>query len=81
MKRPTIREKVPAYLRPFVAEQDASLYTPIDHAAWRYIMRVSKSFFAQHAHQKYLDGLVDTGIETDHIPLIEEMDQKLERFG
>lgn len=81
MKRPNIREKVPDYLRPFIAEQDPSLYTAIDHASWRYIMRVSKSFFAEHAHQKYLDGLVETGIETESIPSIEEMDRRLERFG
>lgn len=81
MKRPTIKEKVPNYLRPFVAEQDPSLYSAIDHAGWRYIMRVSKSFFGRHAHQKYLDGLRETGISTERIPLIEEMDQKLEQFG
>ncbi|MBI3543263.1 MAG: aromatic amino acid hydroxylase [Deltaproteobacteria bacterium] len=81
MKRPTIKEKVPAYLHPFVAEQNGSLYTPIDQAGWRYIMRVSRAFFAEHAHQKYLDGLDETGISIEHIPLIDEMDEKLERFG
>src|SRR5579871_4618289 len=64
MRRPSIREKVPPYLHPYIAEQDPSLYTPIDHAGWRYIMRVSKAFFAKHAHQKYLDGLTETGIGT-----------------
>lgn len=81
MRRPSIKEKVPLYLHPYIAEQDPSLYTPIDHAGWRYIMRVSKAFFAKHAHQKYLDGLAETGIETERIPLIDEMDRKLERFG
>lgn len=81
MKRPSIKEKVPAYLRPFVAEQDPSLYTALDHAGWRYIMRVSKSYFAEHAHQKYLDGLEETGISTERIPLVDEVDRKLERFG
>ncbi len=81
MRRPTVKEKVPDYLHPFIAEQDASLYTPIDHASWRYIMRVSKAFFAQHAHQKYVDGLIETGVSTDRIPLIEEIDAQLEQFG
>jgi phenylalanine-4-hydroxylase len=72
---------LPDYLRPFVAKQDPSLYTPIDHASWRFILRVSKAFFAKHAHAKYLDGLDETGISTERIPLIEEMDAKLRRFG
>jgi phenylalanine-4-hydroxylase len=74
-------EKIPDHLLPFIAHQDASLYTPIDHASWRYILRVSRSFFAQNAHQKYLDGLRETGISTERIPLIEEMDACLRRFG
>jgi phenylalanine-4-hydroxylase len=81
MKRPTVLEKLPKYLHPFVATQDASLYTAIDHASWRYIMKVSKNFFSTKAHQKYLDGLEDTGISTDRIPLISEMDEKLSLFG
>lgn len=44
-------------------------------------MRVSKAFFAGHAHQKYLDGLVETGISIEKIPLISDMDQKLSAFG
>jgi phenylalanine-4-hydroxylase len=72
---------LPDYLRPFVAKQDPSLYTPIDHASWRFILRVSNAFFAKHAHAKYLDGLEETGISTERIPLIEEMDAKLRRFG
>lgn len=72
---------IPDHLKPFIASQDSSLYTPIDHASWRFILRVSKAFFAKNAHQKYLDGLVETGISTDRIPLIEEMDAKLKRFG
>lgn len=76
-----IQSDLPRHLHPFVAKQDSSLYTPIDHATWRYIMRLSRAFFATHAHQKYLDGLEQTGIPTDRIPLISEMDEKLKRFG
>lgn len=72
---------VPEYLRPFIASQDPSLYTPMDHASWRFILRVSQDFFSKQAHQKYLDGLKETGISTERIPLIEEMDAKLKRFG
>lgn len=74
-------EEIPKHLQPFTTKQDYSLYTPIDHACWRYIMRVSKAFFKKHAHQKYLDGIKETGISTDRIPKIEEMDQSLRKFG
>jgi len=73
--------EIPDHLLPHIVKQDASLYTPMDHASWRFIMRIAKAFFAKHAHQKYLDGLEETGISTERIPLIEEMDQKLREFG
>lgn len=76
-----ITEKIPEYLVQYTSKQDPSLYTAIDHASWRYIMRVSQHFFKDHAHQKYLDGLKETGISTERIPLIEEMDTCLRRFG
>jgi len=76
-----VTEQIPEHLRPFIAEQDPSLYTPIDHASWRYILKVSRGLFTEHAHQKYLDGLRETGISTESIPLVEEMDRCLRRFG
>ncbi len=79
--RTEMLKAVPPHLLPYVAEQDPSLYTAIDHASWRFIMKLSQSFFAQHAHPKYLDGLEETGISTERIPLIQEMDQKLQKFG
>src|ERR1700749_4787397 len=72
---------IPDYLRPHVVEQDPSLYTPIDHASWRFILKLSQSFFKKHAHRKYLDGLRETGISTERIPLISEMSEKLGEFG
>jgi phenylalanine-4-hydroxylase len=72
---------VPEYLKPFIAKQDASLYTPMDHASWRFILRVSRDFFRKHAHAKYQSGLAETGISSERIPLISEMDDKLKRFG
>lgn len=74
-------EFIPDYLKPFIAKQDASLYTPIDHASWRFILRASRNYFKEHAHPKYLSGLEETGISSERIPLIEEMDEKLKRFG
>jgi phenylalanine-4-hydroxylase len=72
---------VPEYLKPFIADQDASLYTPMDHASWRFILRASRDFFAKHAHPKYRTGLQETGISAERIPLISEMDECLKKFG
>ena len=76
-----ILKEIPIYLRPYVAKQDPSLYTPMDHASWRFILKISRAFFAKYAHQKYLDGLSETGISMDRIPLIQEMDERLKRFN
>lgn len=74
-------EEVPDHLKQYVSTQDESLYTAIDHASWRYIMRVSQYFFKDHAHPKYLEGLIETGISTERIPRVSEMDEKLKKFG
>ena len=73
--------QIPEYLRHYIVQQDSSVYTPIDHASWRFILKISKKFFAEHAHQKYLKGLSETGISAERIPLIEEMDHCLAKFG
>ncbi|HVJ65322.1 MAG TPA: aromatic amino acid hydroxylase [Bdellovibrionota bacterium] len=72
---------IPVHLKPYVVAQEPELYTPMDHAAWRFIMKISMAFFAQHAHPKYLDGLKATGISPERIPLLTEMDEKLSQFG
>jgi phenylalanine-4-hydroxylase len=73
--------QIPEHLLEYITEQDPSLYTPEDHAAWRFIMRVSQKFFAQHAHPLYLKGLKATGISTERIPLISEMNTELNKMG
>lgn len=74
-------ERIPQHLQVWTVEQQPELYTPIDHAAWRYIMRISRRFFAQHAHELYLDGLAKMGISQERIPLIEEMDRRMQEIG
>ena len=76
----SVTESIPKHLQAYIAKQDPSLYTWIDHASWRFIMNLSQAFFAKAAHQKYLDGLKETGISTERIPLISEMDECLRRF-
>ncbi len=79
--RHPLTEEIPAHLRRYLSKQDYSLYTPIDQACWRFIMKVGRAFFRTHAHRKYLDGLEETGISAESIPRIEEMDAKLRRFN
>jgi len=73
--------EIPEHLQEYITEQDPSLYTPEDHASWRFIMAVSKKFFTSHAHPLYLKGLEATGISTERIPLISEMDAALRKMG
>jgi phenylalanine-4-hydroxylase len=72
---------LPAYLSKYVVEQDYAAYTPVEQATWRFIMRQSRAFFADHAVDIYLEGLKRTGIPIDRIPKITEMDQRLRDFG
>jgi phenylalanine-4-hydroxylase len=74
-------KEIPEYLQPYIVQQDASLYTWIDQASWRFILKISKNYFKKHAHQKYLDGLRETGISSERIPLISEMSECLAKFG
>ena len=51
---------IPPHLRKFIVEQNYENYTAIDHAVWRFIMRISRVFFEKYAHISYLDGLKKT---------------------
>lgn len=72
---------IPEHLQPYIVDQDLALYTPMDHASWRFILKISKDFLFKHAHKKYCDGLHETGISTEQIPIVAEMDLRLQRFG
>lgn len=73
--------QLPAHLKKYVVDQDYDRYTPLDHATWRYILRQLRAYLGQHAHEFYLRGLEQTGIEIDHIPRITDISAKLEKFG
>lgn len=81
MKNHPLTQSIPPHLAVYITKQDYSLYTPIDQACWRFILKLSQVFFEKHAHQKYLDGLRETGISIERIPLIEEMDKCLKKFN
>ena len=72
---------LPAHLRRFVVAQDYAAYTPRDHAVWRHVLRRLTAHLAGRAHPRYLAGLAATGIGTEAIPSIDEMNLKLARVG
>ena len=72
---------IPKYLKKYTFDQNYDQYTAIDHACWRFIMRINKSYFSKNAHYKYLDGLDKTGITIDKIPNINKMNEKMNQFG
>jgi phenylalanine-4-hydroxylase len=80
-RRPKPIMEIPNHLRAWTVDQRPEFYTAMDHAAWRYILRVSGAFFATAAHEAYLDGLRATGISRERIPLITEMDEAMKRIG
>jgi phenylalanine-4-hydroxylase len=74
-------DTLPAYLKRYCVQQEPDSYTPEDHAAWRFIMRQCRHYFDKHGVAVYLDGLEKTGIRTDRIPRIDEIDEALRKFG
>ena len=72
---------LPKHLRPFVAIQDYSKYTPRDQAVWRFLMYQLAENLRYTAHPLYLQGLKDTGIDIECIPRIEVMNASLEKIG
>lgn len=76
-----IIDSLPEHLRPFVAIQDYGLYTPRDHAVWRFLLHQLRHNLEGVAEHAYFDGLAKTGIGLDAIPRIEEMNTCLSELG
>src|SRR5512143_1699904 len=74
-------QSLPLHLRRHVVPQDYAAYTPRDQAVWRHILRRLVRHLASRAHPSYLHGLEATGIGTEHIPSMDEMNEKLSRIG
>ena len=74
-------KNIPQYLKKYIIKQDYNQYSEIDHACWRFIMRINKAYFSQNAHPKYLEGIKKTGITIDRIPKIENINRQLQKFG
>ncbi len=72
---------LPPHLRRHAVPQDYASYTPRDQAVWRHILRRLVPHLATRAHPAYLRGLEATGIGTERIPSMDEMNEKLSRLG
>ncbi len=75
------RERIPAHLRHLVVEQAYAEYNAVDQAVWRFVLTQIYDTLRHTAHPAYEYGLSETGISTEHIPHIEEMDRCLRRYG
>jgi phenylalanine-4-hydroxylase len=81
MEMNEILEKLPKHLMSLVVDQPYDEYTSRDHAVWRYVMRQNLDYLAKVAHPAYLDGLRKTGISSERIPRLEEMNRILRELG
>ncbi len=74
-------DKLPKYLKCFIAPQNYHLYNAQNQAVWRYVMRMNLKYLKNRAHSSYIKGLEDTGISIESIPSMEEMNEKLSKIG
>ena len=74
------RDNLPQRLLDYVVIQDYSLYSHIDHAIWRYIMKISLPFFMKYAHESYISGLEMIGMPLDQVPKVDEIDNNLDAY-
>ena len=72
---------IPSHLQKYVVEQNYARYTPVDQAVWRYCLRQLKKILSVHGHSSYIDGLEKTGINTEAIPKISDISEKIQKFG
>lgn len=72
---------VPPHLKPFVVEQHYHLYTAIDHAVWRFVIRQNSRALQGRSHEAYLQHFTETGMTLESIPNVERMNIHLEPRG
>lgn len=81
MENNPVIDRLPAHLRRFIKDQDYAAYTAIDHAVWRYVMRVNVDYLSKVAHESYLEGLRKAGLEIEHIAHMYGMNRILQEIG
>lgn len=72
---------IPVHLQPYISQQYYHRYTPIDHAVWRFVMKQNHYFLKEIAHPAYVNGLKDSGIKTESIPKVDDMNTSLAKVG
>ncbi|QCJ41484.1 aromatic amino acid hydroxylase [Bacillus sp. S3] len=75
------KKKIPVHLQPYISKQYYHRYTPIEHAVWRFVMKQNHYFLKDIAHPAYVNGLKDSGIKTESIPKVDDMNESLEKVG
>ena len=73
--------RLPQHLKQFIVPQNYELYSAIDQAVWRYVMRKNMSYLKKIAHNSYIDGLKKAGIGAETIPNIYGMNRILKEIG
>ncbi|MGJ8670809.1 MAG: aromatic amino acid hydroxylase [Oceanococcus sp.] len=81
LKQAELIASLPRHLRQFVRQQSADYYSARDHAAWRFLLHQLAQHLKETAHPVYQEGLKQTGINLEHIPSIDEMNQRLANLG
>ena len=74
-------KKLPEHLKQFIVEQHYELYTPVDHAVWRYVMRQNYSYLKDIAYYPYIPGLEAAGLSIEKIPDLQVMNDALKKIG
>ncbi|HEX7668510.1 MAG TPA: aromatic amino acid hydroxylase [Polyangiaceae bacterium] len=73
--------EIPPHLRKFVVRQNYDEYTEEDQAVWRFVVQQTHARLLNTAHEAYAPGFEGTGISVDRIPRIDEVSERLSRFG
>ena len=81
MNTKQIIDRLPKYLSNYIVEQHYEEYTEQDHAVWRYVMKRNINFLTGTAHESFLQGLLQSGINSERIPRIDAMNAILQRIG
>ncbi len=76
-----IIDRLPKYLSNYIVEQHYEDYTGQDHAVWRYVMKRNINFLTGTAHESFLQGLLQSGINAERIPRIDAMNAILQKIG
>lgn len=72
---------LPKHLKQYTVDQQYSQYTAIDHAVWRYVMRLNYSYLKTVAYYPYIKGLHAAGLSIERIPDLQTMNDKLSLLG